>query len=410
MPEVPEETPQAVKKEESSADISNELLKKIAEELSSIRNELSSLKNDFSLIRGQSPAGEDAAHGRGGFFDQEEDDKIALTGDELNNIISTADFTEEAGADANEESPGDFSLAEEEDLELIPAGIGADDLSILEDVEAPLEEEAETAGDAVPETANFEDLDLSFGESIEDEAGAEEPEADNDLSIEDISFEELETEDEEALDLSNAVIEEPDLGSEIQENPVEEPPEDISLDLEELDEGEAPDEAETEALVEEEEIDLSTLEEEEVPAEIPMEIPTEPESGIDQVIPEGFMVESEESPAPFMDDIEEQESFGDAEAEELSPADEEAEEDLASVPEAEEVEEALEESFAESSGEEDLAGSSGEISGNLRQEIKTVLGYMDKLLEALPEKKIEEFAKSEYFDTYKKLFKELGLV
>jgi hypothetical protein len=34
---------------------------------------------------------------------------------------------------------------------------------------------------------------------------------------------------------------------------------------------------------------------------------------------------------------------------------------------------------------------------------------MDQLLESLPEEKIEEFAQSEYFDTYKKLFKELGL-
>jgi hypothetical protein len=35
---------------------------------------------------------------------------------------------------------------------------------------------------------------------------------------------------------------------------------------------------------------------------------------------------------------------------------------------------------------------------------------MDQLLESLPDDKIEEFARSEYFDTYKKLFKELGLV
>jgi hypothetical protein len=34
---------------------------------------------------------------------------------------------------------------------------------------------------------------------------------------------------------------------------------------------------------------------------------------------------------------------------------------------------------------------------------------MDQLLESLPDEKIEEFARSEYFDTYKKLFKELGL-
>jgi hypothetical protein len=34
---------------------------------------------------------------------------------------------------------------------------------------------------------------------------------------------------------------------------------------------------------------------------------------------------------------------------------------------------------------------------------------MDQLLESLPEEKIEEFANSEYFETYKKLFDELGL-
>jgi hypothetical protein len=33
---------------------------------------------------------------------------------------------------------------------------------------------------------------------------------------------------------------------------------------------------------------------------------------------------------------------------------------------------------------------------------------MDKLLEALPEDKIREFAESKHFDTYKKIFNELG--
>jgi hypothetical protein len=45
----------------------------------------------------------------------------------------------------------------------------------------------------------------------------------------------------------------------------------------------------------------------------------------------------------------------------------------------------------------------------VRTELRTVLSYMDKLLESLPEEKIEEFARSEYFDTYKKLFEDLGL-
>jgi hypothetical protein len=34
---------------------------------------------------------------------------------------------------------------------------------------------------------------------------------------------------------------------------------------------------------------------------------------------------------------------------------------------------------------------------------------MDHLLESLPEDKIEEFANSEHFNVYKRLFSELGL-
>ncbi len=49
------------------------------------------------------------------------------------------------------------------------------------------------------------------------------------------------------------------------------------------------------------------------------------------------------------------------------------------------------------------------ISKDLKTEIVSVLSYMDQLLENLPEDKITEFAKSEHFVTYKKLFDELGL-
>ena len=49
------------------------------------------------------------------------------------------------------------------------------------------------------------------------------------------------------------------------------------------------------------------------------------------------------------------------------------------------------------------------IPQNMRDEIKSVLAYMDQLLENLPEEKIVEFAQSEHFPVYKKLFNELGL-
>jgi hypothetical protein len=50
------------------------------------------------------------------------------------------------------------------------------------------------------------------------------------------------------------------------------------------------------------------------------------------------------------------------------------------------------------------------ISPFLLENIKSVLLYMDKLLEALPEAKVTEFANSDFFKTYKSLFTELGLV
>jgi molecular chaperone GrpE (heat shock protein) len=54
--------------------------------------------------------------------------------------------------------------------------------------------------------------------------------------------------------------------------------------------------------------------------------------------------------------------------------------------------------------------SSGEKFGaSLVHDLKGVLMYLDDLLEALPEEKVEEFAESEHFDTYKRLFSQLGL-
>jgi hypothetical protein len=45
----------------------------------------------------------------------------------------------------------------------------------------------------------------------------------------------------------------------------------------------------------------------------------------------------------------------------------------------------------------------------LRRDVASVLAYMDELLESLPEAKIAEFAQSEQFTLYKRVFKELGI-
>jgi len=43
----------------------------------------------------------------------------------------------------------------------------------------------------------------------------------------------------------------------------------------------------------------------------------------------------------------------------------------------------------------------------LKSEVKSVLSYLDQLLDSLPEEKIKEFAESKAFETYRKLFEEL---
>ena len=49
------------------------------------------------------------------------------------------------------------------------------------------------------------------------------------------------------------------------------------------------------------------------------------------------------------------------------------------------------------------------ISGEVRADVRSVLAYLDQLLDALPPDKVREFAQSEHFATYKKLFREFGL-
>jgi hypothetical protein len=422
--EIPEPLPAAQKGTPAApgGDLSTQLLMKIAEELSSIKKELTTLKGE--LAGGKTQTGHVESHEThgnegGGFFDEEDDEKIALTGDELDNILNTANFTEETGSDAGEHD--DLDSLDISPESAIPDGSDAL-LSGMPDIidTAGLEnalpetssfEEIEKSGESEESTENFDvSLDLSenfdesteFNDEVQDKASeisdnsglileADEslpPFEDDGLDLlredgvapvtkieEDVSYleedpmaavqeEEIEQIadrsgfEKDEFDLSGAVIEDPDLSVHITENPVEEPSiENISIDLD-MEENSG-------IAVNEDETSLPDIETEEM-IEIPM---------LDEmaVTPDDFVVASEGS-------------------EETAPAKVEPE----PAPAARQP---VGESLPES----------GELPSNLRQELKTVLSYMDHLLESLPEEKIEEFAKSEYFDTYKKLFEELGL-
>ena len=490
------DAPAAAKHEQmGTPDLSTELLMKIAEELSSIRAELSSLKKEFSSA-GTKPEPAPAPAGERGFFDGEEDEKIALTGAELINIMNTADFTEEAGIDATSELSDDHGIEEAEDtkddtssgssepfheqepveidtaaidlekqkpLELVSEekaaaeavqteplpdfSIEDNDLDLLSgldkdlnlDEAEPADKPEETAGldlppdtvvedsvaetpvdldispeeetaplnsgtnqsDAIPEIPEFdvEETDelkklmengaepMAFApEPADTDYLASDPLAENDSDSKELPMDipaDISAEEPgESLDLSQAVIDEPDLSSDIQENPPEEPsPEDVSISLDLGDLGPAagaPDAPE---------VPVETAGE---PEEIELPLPEAEDSspgGDLSLIPEGFVVEADGAPH------EEIETISD---EELDILDDD-------IPEISGESQAPETVPPEAKSDET-------IPSNIKEELKTVLSYMDQLLESLPDDKIEEFAKSEYYDTYKKLFKELGLV
>ncbi len=453
-----EETPQAVIEEEDEQpplsqsasstpkmDLSTELLLRIANELSSIKDELSSLKDELSSLKGveapppEKKEEEPVSHG---FFDEEEDEKIALTGDELDNILNTADFTEEAGSDAVEADEQSDFLSDQEDI-------------LGDNGAIPTDEE----GDLVEEPSN--DLDGLSGMMSEDllsdtdqSTPLEEPVAEEDEfstlqkngvqvmteAPEDTSYLDEEVASEESFDLSDAVIDEPDLGGLTLEDTILEEPdlESINIDLDlEREEGLATEEVaateeepvielslhDDEFVVEPEEssdfaedINISDIAEETFPEVVEEEVEAaseepadlkpedEPLLSLDDVLSDGEpeveeLPDSEESFAEVLPEdfvVEAEGSF-----ESPIEADIPLEEELPEVVEGE-IDEVLPVTPASQNGQSAMPDI-------LKNEVKSVLAYMDQLLESLPEEKIEEFARSEYFDTYKKLFEELGL-
>jgi len=363
--------PERAAKSGGNADLSNQLLMKIADELSSIKKELASLKTELSVVRGEVKA-EAADAKSGSFFDAEDDEKIALTGDELDNILHTAeeddddekialtgdeldnilhtaDFIEEAGSD--EGLNDDLSFGEDTvEIESLSGETGF--LSDQEDLigkEAVISELSEDADSEETIDISFEDAAFpDFGEESSElselrESGIKPmtppPEDTSYLEADPLASAPIE---EETLDLSGAVIDEPDLSSQIVENPVTEPALDnISIDVD-MEEPLLPESSASDDFVFEVEDTMELPISQDEPAMEPLDFTTPEESG-------GLDI-------PF-----------------------------------------------------DAAPGDDEIPSNLKVELKTVLSYMDQLLEALPEDKIEEFARSDYFETYKKLFEELGL-
>ena len=530
IPESIEETPEAFADIPETIEETPEAFADIPETIEETPVEIT--ENDTSspdsLEEIQIPVPEKNEDSSNGFFGtDDEDETIALSGDELNNIMITADFAEteetvennEAVYDADtetesvtepasesektEENPFDFPITD---------NLGTESAGTSDSFELPPEESEETVSEDFSEIdTSFDNLespeeDIVIDETISEPVledisindSAEEPSTDditlpdeselNDASIE-IKSDETEPTDENnsAIDTTftddnpfgainetamNIPVEESDSGLSIEENSenLAEPDfdslenQEIETEItipkvDEISENENPSAPEDDILVESSNDDFmdSVAESEMV---ITQSEATEPacedidvEENIDVVeeIPDTVDISSEiettelsaeevSNVEPFNDSIDNFDSMLDSEkdiSEQLSDenvdylkSDENViESDMENMSSAINESETLSESMISNIDatmedpfppiesvidhdervEKQEAPSDTLISIDLKNDIKSVLLYMDQLLENLPEEKIMEFAKSEQFGTYKRLFNELGL-
>lgn len=463
----PDQTEKPAEETNGSAKVDSSMFDMIMKELSGLKNEINSLRDEFQNLKENSaeiqpepektetsapdfaeadetetPAQElsepeipaepetDEKESSGFFDAADSDETIALSGDELSNIMNTADITESA-----EEPSEDGVALPDEDLENAQeTETEAEKTEMADETEpeaaAPAEAEeipaeenaAEIPEENEPSAEPADDFseDAPFGTIDEAETVAEEPNSGLSMNSDD---EKLEDPDLDEINMKN-------MEEEISIPKVDEVADESEKPLDDI-------------LVESSNSDLiNSVDETEAAAPEMPEAPAEPEE-----IPEAEESPSEEANKIYEDLIAEEPKVSESiseenidylnedeqndeskeEIEEIEPAEaipepeEEEEEEPEVAPENEEPELAEtvepeetavpEEDIppAETETAEAPAPDSKQLPDDLKNDVKSVLLYMDQLLENLPEDKIMEFAKSEQFTTYKKLFTELGL-
>jgi len=292
----------------ATGDTGNDRLANIEAEITALREqmrEISAMHQELQAIQSHLTARDDSVRSAPetapeadededglGFFEEEEDETIALTTDELDNIMDTAEFTEQSGEPTDAEAFGIVASVEESES----FGPGEDTNDFLDLDGGPIQEI--TLDEAPDDIGTLEiDLDDTGSESVSE--SLEDP-------FEDSGIDTLSSID---IDSELADVEELQDSSEA---------EDIRRPVHSSTAGES----------------LETEEDDELLEALPQddEPPANPFSSADSFVPE-----------------------------------------------------------------------------NLKEDLRLVLSYMDTLLDSLPEDKIQEFADSEHFQTYKNLFVELGL-
>lgn len=336
------------------------LLKKIESELSSIKTEISSLKNEIGRMKPGSGSGAEMSeneHAKGGFFSDDDDEVIALTGDELDSILSSADvMTEDEDTPAAQDSLSDDLVNLDTEGNIVE-GEGNSDIDLLggTSLEDVLDDESDIPNYPVDTPIpGGSPLDLGVPDTIhlEDEDTLGEDDTVNLLNEEIDTLEEsgFGAINEEEIDLTSPSS----LPESLQM--VTEEAEDVSSDFFDanVNDGDEPGDA--------------------------LEIPFDDDLVLDSGLAETPATDTVSDFSPTLMEKDISAGFDESQVDSLP----------SSIPET---------AAAPQSG----------LTDSMRTEIKSVLAYMDKLLASLPDEKIQEFAESEHFEVYKKLFEELGL-
>lgn len=365
--------------ENSMDEMSKALLNKIIGEISSLKDEFASLKSEFNSLKTLEPKNEESfidneslpeenieeekQPSTSGFFsDDVEDETIALSGDELNNILVNAEFTED-----NSEEEQDF----------------------LENVEDDNSETIDSSFDDEPQI-----------EVPEDEIIDEHETSVSEDDIDDVTFDFENTANEES-----PIVEESSETTQSIELPIG-GTDDILANIEDFDQEEfAP---EDQSSFNDDNLVEPTLDDLDFGLETEEEATTE-ESTVDSIIVEPSTTDFIDTEPVTQEPLVEEDikTFDDGIAQEL-PEDADSYYDSTPIDLNDDTMDSSADTVDNLTMQPETITDEA-LNSNLKQEVKQVLSYMDQLLEDLPEEKIAEFAKSEHFETYKKLFRELGL-
>jgi hypothetical protein len=399
---------------EAIEDQSLALMKQITSELNSLKSEITSLKSELSelknssVIENETPAAEKDT----GFFgDSDDDDTIALSGEELSNILNTTDFVTEDSQNVTETAQENDAVSLESETislesETIPQedqAFSQEDESESEEVISPLSSDSENIVDAATASEeekaqsvlNDDDLSTVQASTLESLSEPIDLFAEEDVPepLTDESFNYLESE-VKTDEISDTPISEDD--ESLEEGISESPVEDVFAAWK----------SQEEAYKREKEEEFEGWEEAQRKREAEGEIFSDTESDkTSEEVSEPSSAASEIMMPEPEEDTEEE----DPDANDIALTTDEL---LAVTNHV--IADQVADGAAVSEGapvqvEETSAPKTETIPSEMKEEIKSVLSYMDQLLENLPEDKIAEFAQSAQFETYKKLFTELGL-